>query len=249
MTVELLSERSYGCPEGTSETVSGEGRKARRLAYPVNLERQEDGSILVSFPDIPEALTDGVTEEEARAEAEGCLIAALGGYIQTRRAIPRPSPGRGRTLAPLPAVVCEAADGAWTALRKSRYPPLDLDEAQELEWESAWHGWWSRHAIQAAREGGMFPDVIFRRIQDSVEVSWGDFRSQGVPSHVSFALRPGSVRFEPTRVAEPLYEVLEGAAAYLSSVAPHSSRIADLTREIRRLRARRRISPPAALAS
>ena len=25
MTVELLSERSYGCPEGTSETGSGEG--------------------------------------------------------------------------------------------------------------------------------------------------------------------------------------------------------------------------------
>ena len=144
---------------------------------------------------------------------------------------------------------CEAADDAWTGLRRSRCPPPDLDEARALEWESAWHGWWSRHAIQAAREGGMFPDVIFRRFQDSVEVSWGDSRSQGVPSDVSFALRPGAVRFEPTRVAEPLYEVLEGAAAYLSSVAPHSSRIADLIREIRWLRAHRRISSPAALAS
>ena len=36
---------------------------AQRLAYPVNLERQNDGSILVSFPDIPEALTEGATEE------------------------------------------------------------------------------------------------------------------------------------------------------------------------------------------
>ena len=78
---------------------------ARRLAYPVNLEWQKDGSVLVSFADIPEALTEGTTEEDALAEAEDCLIAALGGYIQTRRAIPQPSPGRGRVTVPLPALV------------------------------------------------------------------------------------------------------------------------------------------------
>ena len=105
MTGELLSERSYSCLAGTSETGSGEGRMARWLAYPVNLERQEDGSILVSLPDIPEALTEGATEEEALAETGDCLIAALGGYIQARRAIPRPSAGRGRTVVPLPALV------------------------------------------------------------------------------------------------------------------------------------------------
>ena len=107
-----------------------------------------------------------------------------------------------------------------------------LDEGQESDWESAWHGWWSRHAIQAAREGGVFPDVIFRRFQDSIEISWGDSRSQGVPNHVNFALRPGVVRFEPRSVAEPLYDALEGAAAYLSAVAPQSSRIADLTHAV-----------------
>ena len=77
---------------------------AQRLAYPVNLERQEDGSILVSFPDIPEALTESKTEREALAEAEDCLVAALGGYLQARRAIPRPSPAHGRTLIPLHAI-------------------------------------------------------------------------------------------------------------------------------------------------
>ena len=77
---------------------------AQRLAYLVSLERQEDGSILVSFPDIPEALTEGETEREALVEAEDCLVAALGGYVQARRAIPRPSPARGRTLVPLPVL-------------------------------------------------------------------------------------------------------------------------------------------------
>ena len=131
---------------------------------------------------------------------------------------------------------CEVADEAWTGLRETRFPPPALDEDEESAWESSWHGWWSRHAIQAAREGGIFPDVILRRFQDSVEVSWGNSRSQGVPNHVGFALRPGAARFEPKRVAEPLYEALEGASAYLSSVAPHSNRIADLKRAIRRLR-------------
>ena len=137
---------------------------------------------------------------------------------------------------------CEVADEAWTGLHETRFPPPALDEDEESAWESSWHGWWSRHAIQAAREGGVFPDVIFRRFQDSIEVSWGDSRSQGVPDHVRFALRPGAVRFEPKCVADPLYEALEGAAAYLSSIAPHSSRISSLRRAVRRLRTRQKDS-------
>ena len=58
----------------------------------------------MSFPDIPEALTEGATEGEALAEAQDCLIAALGGYMDDRRDIPRPSPGRGRPLVALPAL-------------------------------------------------------------------------------------------------------------------------------------------------
>ena len=75
-----------------------------QLAYPVRLERDDQGAVLVSFPDIPEALTEGATEGEALAEAQDCLIAALGGYMDDRRDIPRPSPGRGRPLVALPAL-------------------------------------------------------------------------------------------------------------------------------------------------
>ncbi len=62
-----------------------------KLEYPVELRLQDDGSYLISFPDIPEALTDGMTNDEALSEAEDCLIAALGGYISERRNIPKPS--------------------------------------------------------------------------------------------------------------------------------------------------------------
>ena len=61
--------------------------------------------MLTSFPDVPEALTEGTTEREALAEAGDCLIATLGGYIKGRRDIPRPSPGRGCPFVALPALV------------------------------------------------------------------------------------------------------------------------------------------------
>ena len=76
-----------------------------QLAYPAKLEAQEDGAVLVSFPDIPEALTEGSTRAEALAEAADCLVAALGGYVNDRRDLPRPSPARGRPLVELPALV------------------------------------------------------------------------------------------------------------------------------------------------
>jgi antitoxin HicB len=61
------------------------------LAYPFHL-RCEEGEYIVSFPDIPEALTGAATEEEAIALASDALIAALGGYMEDKREIPEPSP-------------------------------------------------------------------------------------------------------------------------------------------------------------
>ena len=54
----------------------------QRLAWPVDQQRQEGGAILVSFPDIPEALTEGATETEALTQARDSLsprLAAMSG--------------------------------------------------------------------------------------------------------------------------------------------------------------------------
>ena len=76
------------------------------VGYPVRLKTEEGSSVLVSFPDIPGGLDgEGATEQEALTEAEDCLIAALGGYIESRRDIPQPSPGRKLPLVALPAPV------------------------------------------------------------------------------------------------------------------------------------------------
>lgn len=74
------------------------------MAWPAELARQEDGSIFVSFSDIPEALTEGENESQALAQARDCLIAALGGYIGARRDIPKPSAARGQPMIALPAL-------------------------------------------------------------------------------------------------------------------------------------------------
>lgn len=62
-----------------------------RFIYPVKLKKQRDTSFLVTFPDVPEAITDGADRKEALREAEDVLVSALGGYISERREIPRPS--------------------------------------------------------------------------------------------------------------------------------------------------------------
>jgi antitoxin HicB len=49
------------------------------LGYEYTLERQENGWWLVRFPKVPEALTEGETEEEACTNAIDCLITALEG--------------------------------------------------------------------------------------------------------------------------------------------------------------------------
>ena len=62
------------------------------LTYPAIIKRGPDGRYLATFPDIPEALTDGATRTEALAEAHNALLTALGGYISERRPIPFPPP-------------------------------------------------------------------------------------------------------------------------------------------------------------
>ncbi len=128
------------------------------------------------------------------------------------------------------------ATQAWTALKDARFAPPSADEDTELAWESDWQGWWSRHALVAARDGGIFPDVVFRRLRDSVEISWGNTPTQGTPDHVIFeASASRAITLRPAEVAEPLYAVLTAAAGYLSSTLPSSNRVREVERDLRRL--------------
>ena len=73
-----------------------------RYAYPYNLEPQPEGGFAVSFPDVPEAHTDGETEAEAHARAEDALVTALSFYTDDSQPLPHPSPAHGRPVAIVP---------------------------------------------------------------------------------------------------------------------------------------------------
>jgi antitoxin HicB len=76
------------------------------FGYRYTLERQENGWWLVRFPGVPEALTEGETDEEARSNAVDCVIAALEGYMKAGRPLPRGGAVHtGRDRAVLPSLV------------------------------------------------------------------------------------------------------------------------------------------------
>jgi antitoxin HicB len=76
------------------------------FGYQYSLQRQKNGWRLVRFPRIPEALTEGETKEEARANAIDCVIAALEGYMKERKPLPREGAGHsGPDRAVLPSLV------------------------------------------------------------------------------------------------------------------------------------------------
>uniref|UniRef100_UPI003BACAB70 type II toxin-antitoxin system HicB family antitoxin n=1 Tax=Stappia sp. TaxID=1870903 RepID=UPI003BACAB70 len=79
------------------------------LAYPALIEPGDDGlALIVSFPDVPEAITEGDTREEALENAVEALGLALLTY--PRRNLPLPVPGETRAdLVPVSVAPATAA--------------------------------------------------------------------------------------------------------------------------------------------
>lgn len=75
------------------------------LRYPALIEPDTPG-FMVSFRDIPEALTGAETIEEARVMAADALLTAMEFYFEDKRAVPPPSKAKkGEELIALPASV------------------------------------------------------------------------------------------------------------------------------------------------
>ena len=60
-------------------------------AYPVILTKDDDGTVIATFPDVPEANTVGADEHNALDWAQDALVVALSGYLDERKSIPKPS--------------------------------------------------------------------------------------------------------------------------------------------------------------
>jgi antitoxin HicB len=100
------------------------------FGYRYRLEKQDNGWSLVRFPGIPEALTEGETEKEARANALDCVLAALEGYMKAGKQLPRQGASHtGPDRAILPSLVT-AKLAVYETMRARGWSKLKL--AKEL---------------------------------------------------------------------------------------------------------------------
>jgi len=103
------------------------------LAYPVEFERDTNGTLLVTFPEFAEAVTFGEDESDALLRAVDALETVLAARMDDREEIPLPSPAAGRPCAVLPALTA-AKVLLYRAMREARVGKADL--ARRL----GWHG-------------------------------------------------------------------------------------------------------------
>ena len=91
-----------------------------QYAYPCNLipDYEEGEGFIVTFPDVPGAITGAQTREESLLLAEDALVAMLAVYVQQQREIPTPSPvADDQELVALPPIAA-AKLALYTAMRE-----------------------------------------------------------------------------------------------------------------------------------
>jgi antitoxin HicB len=76
------------------------------MRFPAKFARAKEGGFVVTFPDIPEAITQGENIDDAMIHAADALESALDFYFEEGRRVPMPSrPKRGQRAVELPASV------------------------------------------------------------------------------------------------------------------------------------------------
>lgn len=99
--------------------------------YPVILEAQPEGGFVVTFADVPEAITQGEDEDEALLYAVDALETALSFYVEARRPLPSPSAADGRPTVCPSALEC-AKLGVYQAMTEQGIRKAEL--ARRLGW-------------------------------------------------------------------------------------------------------------------
>ena len=102
------------------------------LAYSLILEPDDNGTILVTCPDLPEVTTFGEDEDDALIRARDAIEEALAARIANRQDIPYPA-HRGKTRVSLSTQVALKVL-LYIAMREERMKKADLARALH------WHG-------------------------------------------------------------------------------------------------------------
>jgi antitoxin HicB len=79
------------------------------LQYPAVLEKDDNSTWLVTFPDFDDAVTFGDTREEALGHAVDALETVIISRMTHKLAVPAPSPARGRPMVSIPPLTAAKA--------------------------------------------------------------------------------------------------------------------------------------------
>jgi antitoxin HicB len=103
----------------------------RTFAYPATFERgSKRGVVVITFRDLPEAITQGNGEKDALWQAADCLEEAIAGRIADGREIPKAGrAARGERMIPVPAPMAAKA-ALYLAMREAGITNVQL--AQKL---------------------------------------------------------------------------------------------------------------------
>jgi Zn-dependent peptidase ImmA (M78 family) len=80
--------------------------------------------------------------------------------------------------------------------------PKDRDVYKEIR------AWWMRHTLRSADPSALYPPIVIRRVEDSIEVSWLDKQPEFAPEGFELNLNPGAALFPVEEVAKPLWDFL-----------------------------------------
>ena len=102
--------------------------------YPAEVERDEDGRYVVTFPDFGWGATDGATREEALAEARDLLRELIAATMREGKGLPEPSRATKRRPLVVPPVTIALKAALYQAFREAgvsqRRLARDLDVAE-----------------------------------------------------------------------------------------------------------------------
>lgn len=99
--------------------------------YPVTLTK-DGANLLVTFKDIPEAITFGKNEEEALENAIDALETGLSFYVDARKPLPRPSKAKHGQKIISPSALESAKLGVYQAMMDQGIKKSEL--ARRLGW-------------------------------------------------------------------------------------------------------------------
>jgi len=112
---------------------------------------KQDGGFVVTFPDVPEAITQGDDIAEALEQAADCLEEAIAGRIRCHEDLPEASRVRPRHYA-IPLSAQTAAKAAlYLAIREARLTQIELAERLQCDEKEVRRMLDPRHASKLSR--------------------------------------------------------------------------------------------------